>query len=326
MARLSFDIGFGKLVACSGLAACLLVARSGYGVELEFQLQGANSLLAAPFVNAVAMPMTGQDPGNTSLTTTYSGTITVEVDDPANPTSIRFLSAEATAANSGNWLPEIGGGSVGDPGVEGDANPGTAMPANYGFVLNVPELASVLYGAVRDLVVSVNSTAIPVAGGQFSATDVGITLPQATYESNLSSLALGDDVNSDDISDLTGVNAPSGSGSYSVAGNVATLTLPLQFILAEGEDPETEFTGTWTATYSLAPPVDGDFNDDGFVDGADFLVWQRGESPNPLSAGDLDIWKAAYGGAPIAAVPEPAKLGLATLGLASLMLCRRARQ
>ena len=105
------------------------------------------------------------------------------------------------------------------------------MPANYGFVLNAPELASVLYGVVRDLVVSVNSTAIPIAGGQFSATDVGITLPQATYESNLNSLAFGDAVNVEDISDLTGTNAPSGNGGYSVAGNVATLTLPLKFVL-----------------------------------------------------------------------------------------------
>ena len=31
----------------------------------------------------------------------------------------------------------------------------------------------------------------------------------------------------------------------------------------------------------------GDFNNDGVVDGADFLAWQRGESPEPLSAADL---------------------------------------
>ena len=324
MARLSFDIGFGKFVACSCLATCLLMARSGYGVQLEFQLQGSNSLLAAPFVNAVQIPMTGQDPGNTSLTTTYSGTITVDVDDPANPTSITFISAEATAANSGNWLPEIGGGSEGDPGVDGDATPGVAMPANYGFVLDLggPSVA-VLYGAVRDLVLSVNSAAaIPITGGQFSPLDVGITLPQGTYEGNLSSagLGVGDDVNVEDISDLTGTNTATGNGGYSVAGNVATLTLPLKFLLAEGADPETEFSGTWTATYSLAPPVDGDFNDDGFVDGADFLLWQRGGSPNPLGAGDLEIWKAAYGGAPIAAVPEPGTLLLMGAAMFSSIL------
>ncbi len=329
MTRLPFSVAVEKLCACSWFVAglCMLVAQSGYAVQLEFQLQGPNSLVAAPFVNAVQMPMTGQDPGNTSLTTTYSGTITVDVDDPANPTSITFISAEGTAANSGEWLPEVGGGSEGDPLVDGDASPGTPMAANYGFFLDVPDLASVLYGAVRDLVVSVNSTSIPIAGGQFSATDIGITLPQATYESNLNSLALGDSVNSDDISDLTGVNAPSGSGSYVVAGNVATLTLPLDFLLAEGADPETRFSGTWTATYSLATPVDGDFNDDGIVDGADFLVWQRGESPDPLSASDLETWKTAFGGPAIAAVPEPtAALLMVAAMFGSMLGLRGARR
>lgn len=308
MTRLPSGVAFGKFVACICLATCLMMAQNGYGVQVVFQLQGANSLVAAPFVNAVGLPMSGQGPGNTSLTTTYSGTITVDVDNPLNPTSITFISAEATAANSGNWLPEIGGGSEGDPEVDGDATPGVAAPANYGFFIDLggPGVA-VLYGAVRDMVLSVNSAAaIPITGGQFSPLDVGITLPQGTYEGNLSSGAFGDDVNVEDISDLIGTNTPSGSGGYSVAGNVATLTLPLKFTLAEGADPETEFSGTWTATYSLASPVDGDFNDDGFVDGADFLFWQRGGSPNPLSAGDLAIWKGAFGTAPIAAVPEPA--------------------
>jgi hypothetical protein len=77
---------------------------------------------------------------------------------------------------------------------------------------------------------------------------------------------------------------------------------------------------------SAAGP-DGDYNDDGFVDGADFLKWQRGESPNPLAAGDLDAWKTNFGtaippaAAAIGAVPEPATLGLALvasgLGLAA---------
>lgn len=53
----------------------------------------------------------------------------------------------------------------------------------------------------------------------------------------------------------------------------------------------------------------GDFNGDGVCDGADFLVWQRGESPNPHSAVDLAAWQADYGGTLLAdsqtAVPEP---------------------
>lgn len=39
----------------------------------------------------------------------------------------------------------------------------------------------------------------------------------------------------------------------------------------------------------------GDFDGDGDVDGRDFLVWQRGESPKPLSASDLADWQTNYG-------------------------------
>lgn len=52
----------------------------------------------------------------------------------------------------------------------------------------------------------------------------------------------------------------------------------------------------------------GDFNGDGEVDGRDFLVWQRGDSPAPLSAGDLADWQDNYGSgslAAVGAVPEP---------------------
>ena len=55
---------------------------------------------------------------------------------------------------------------------------------------------------------------------------------------------------------------------------------------------------------------DGDFDLNGVVDGKDFLLWQRGGSPDPLSATDLAVWEVAYGSTLISpvvtAVPEPA--------------------
>lgn len=64
----------------------------------------------------------------------------------------------------------------------------------------------------------------------------------------------------------------------------------------------------------------GDFDNDGDVDGRDFLVWQR----NP-SVGDLADWQAGYGVASSlsvrVAVPEPASVFL--LSLVIVMDCRR---
>jgi hypothetical protein len=81
-------------------------------------------------------------------------------------------------------------------------------------------------------------------------------------------------------------------------------------------------------TALTAPGLAGDFNGDNKVDGADFLVWQRGGSPAPLSTTDLNAWKANFGTAgtpPIAAVPEPASFAMAGLAVAALAAARRRR-
>ncbi|HMO86585.1 MAG TPA: SBBP repeat-containing protein, partial [Lacipirellulaceae bacterium] len=48
------------------------------------------------------------------------------------------------------------------------------------------------------------------------------------------------------------------------------------------------------AKFFDGPTIDGDLNGDGVVDGLDFLAWQRGQSPTPHSAADLDQWKAMF--------------------------------
>ncbi len=74
---------------------------------------------------------------------------------------------------------------------------------------------------------------------------------------------------------------------------------------------------------SIAVP--GDFTADGLVDGDDFLAWQRGESPNPLSADDLADWTAHFGPASAsngASVPEPTTC---VLVVAAILAARRWR-
>jgi hypothetical protein len=79
------------------------------------------------------------------------------------------------------------------------------------------------------------------------------------------------------------------------------------------------FALAWWAGPDERPATQaGDFDEDGDVDGRDFLEWQRGNSPNPLSASDLSDWQTNYGFGTLAAttaVPEPSCLALLLLGL-----------
>ena len=80
-------------------------------------------------------------------------------------------------------------------------------------------------------------------------------------------------------------------------------------------------------------PSNGDFDGNGIVDGADFLIWQRGygltgqpdattgdaNDDGVVDDADLALWKSHFGGPPAAvvaaaAVPEPATLWLAAAG------------
>ena len=73
-----------------------------------------------------------------------------------------------------------------------------------------------------------------------------------------------------------------------------------------------------------------DFDQDGDVDGDDFLIWQCGESPNPLSPLDLDEWQKYFGTIsgsipPISTeVPEPTTGIILVLGMVASLLYRHA--
>ena len=64
----------------------------------------------------------------------------------------------------------------------------------------------------------------------------------------------------------------------------------------------------------ISTATSADFDLDGNVDGSDFLMWQQGGSPNPLSAEDLADWEGLFGTTSIlsslATVPEPSSIML----------------
>jgi rhamnogalacturonan endolyase len=74
----------------------------------------------------------------------------------------------------------------------------------------------------------------------------------------------------------------------------------------------------------------GDFNNDGQVNGRDFLFWQRGQSPSPFSSQDLAHWQQNYGKneadflTAAVTVPEPAAwLMLGAIGAVQIGMSRR---
>lgn len=88
------------------------------------------------------------------------------------------------------------------------------------------------------------------------------------------------------------------------------------------------FTEATAFTY-VTPNIPGDFNSDGSVDGRDFLVWQRGDSPEPLGVADLADWQVNYEKpdnllSSAISVPEPTVKMLLIGSLIALGVQRRA--
>jgi T5SS/PEP-CTERM-associated repeat protein len=86
--------------------------------------------------------------------------------------------------------------------------------------------------------------------------------------------------------------------------------------------------GSNEVVLSIIETIPGDFDLDDDVDGNDFLLWQQGGSPKPLSTSDLVAWQASYGtfgsptGVATTAVPEPKTRLMLMLGLAAMLTCR----
>jgi hypothetical protein len=83
------------------------------------------------------------------------------------------------------------------------------------------------------------------------------------------------------------------------------------------------------------PPANllGDYNGNGKVDAADYVVWRNGDSPDDTQAG-YDLWRANFGnmlpgsgnGAVSAAVPEPSTIALVVFGAVGFFATVRRRQ
>lgn len=108
-----------------------------------------------------------------------------------------------------------------------------------------------------------------------------------------------------------------------------TITMNVFLTGLEGADV-IDFTA-FTQRFAQTGPTSlaGDFNNDKTVDGADFLRWQRGQSPTPLSQADLNVWRANFGQSlltvpALSPAPEPSTALLLTSSAVAVR--RRARR
>ena len=170
------------------------------------------------------------------------------------------------------------GGSTGGGDIffEGDLRPGNS-PASVTFANNIS------FGSTATLQIELGGT---VAGTQYDQIIVvgDLALDGTLDVSLINSFnpVPGDEFG---IVNVTGsqIGTFQGLVENAFVGNFGGTNLFLTYAAGDGND------------IALLAALPGDHDLDGDVDGRDFLAWQRGESPNPFSPGDLAAWQANYG-------------------------------
>jgi T5SS/PEP-CTERM-associated repeat protein len=111
--------------------------------------------------------------------------------------------------------------------------------------------------------------------------------------------------------------AGTGEGFSLVPGDVSAFNLAIQPRAGGGEN---------LVLTKGAGGGDADFDNDGDVDGNDFLLIQRGLGTTTTAA-DIALWKTSFGSAVGAAgsVPEPNAIALSVCGIGALLLRRRRK-
>ena len=117
---------------------------------------------------------------------------------------------------------------------------------------------------------------------------------------------------------FTIMSAAAIAGSFSNVPNGGRLNTSGGGSFRVNYGPGSAFAPSLIVLSAFQSSLNGDFDVDGDVDGNDFLVWQRGGSPNPNSAADLALWRANFGSTGVAttnSIPEPCAGWLAVLGI-----------
>ena len=325
-------------IAISSLAlsilSMLLVTGATRAAERDFNIVTNQSALAIS--GNVAGPLgtaTIQPQGTGSLSTTYTGVIKTD----RSASNIAFLSGSTIDANvNGSWKPLA------------DATDGSSA-ADYGGKATFVFFVTVNF-AGRNLVAGLTGGAIPIdSGGHFdlSTTNVTFASGDLAYRSST-----GDPAGFASIAGQSDTLSGTGTLSSLIQGaqTIETLTLPVSsdFVLQPNSTTtiNLHLAGQLVATSTFATPLPGDYNQNGVVDAADYVVWRKKSGsgislPNDDTPGvgpdDYTRWRAHFGqtrsgsgfGSGLAAgssVPEPSSLGLLVVVLNLGGVCCRRRK
>jgi hypothetical protein len=270
-------------------------------------LPGETSIAISGSVRTSAGSAPIQPQGQGSLTSNYTGTIRTDRGDG----TIQFLAGSSIDASvTGNWQPLPTGAS------------GSA-PADYGGRVSFLFGLVTINFAARDFVGDFSSGVLPLdADGDFDLSTTTVRF----LDGDLAFRVSTGDFGAESIAGESGMMAGSGSLTTALApvGMLETLSIPINssFVIPVGETTTVtlELTGELVANATLSSRP-GDFNRDGNIDAADYVVWR-----NDPSVGEYETWRANYGrpanGSSVTAVPEPAAVRLAFTVVLMLVGCR----
>lgn len=193
-------------VTISVIASFCLLISSALAEPKTFTVDQTQSSL---FISGTVSGFAFEPQGSGSLTTSYTGTIEVDLTD----SELTFTGGSLIAGvNNGTWQPGIGGGAGG-------------APANYGgsaFLIVASGVA-----AVRNVLLDVTSAPITLANGAFAATNLVFSFaPSATTAIDYSFTGL---ISGNGTRTLSGefTNANPANATLQMQGAELILTLPV---------------------------------------------------------------------------------------------------
>jgi hypothetical protein len=223
---------------------CTLVFASlstnAYGEIINFSITGGSLVLSGRVATTAFGQFDYAQQAAGSLTTTYTGSFAVDVNNILAPTAITFNNAVVDANVSGTWAPGNDGSNT------------ASGPADYG--ISVPAIGGL--GKLRDIVFNVSSAAIPINGaGNFSVSSQNWRHTTGNFDVFAPALGSG----SDPIpSTIVSSNTSSTLGSYTVSGQTITMTVPViisfNIPIDTGVDAVNTYTGTLTAIAAVPEP------------------------------------------------------------------------